>query len=283
MLVPAPARLLAAHRAREHDRADAVFRDPYARALVGEPDVALARVLEGRDATDWLFTARTRSFDRIVLREGASADLVVNLGAGLDTRPYRLQLPPALRWADVDAPEVLDYKARVLEAGGGRPSCAVERHPVDLSNPDARRGLFRDLARSASRVLVVSESLLIHLMSADVRELADDIGEPATFERWITDIVSPSLLDMLKEQSGEIVREAGAPYLFAPWNGPQYLDREPWHVAGVQSLMGVALKLERLPIALRVTALLRESEPWTNRPWAGTCLLGKQPLQPRVE
>jgi hypothetical protein len=54
------ARLLAAHRVRESERADAVFRDPFASAL-GAVDAALARVVTGGDATDWLFTARTHA------------------------------------------------------------------------------------------------------------------------------------------------------------------------------------------------------------------------------
>ena len=281
-MVPAPARLLAAHRVRETERADAIFRDPWARPLLGAVDSRLARVLAGGDATEWLFAARTHAFDRLIAKEvAAGADFVVNLAAGLDARPYRLPLPASLRWVDVDLPEVLDYKAGLLASA--TPSCVVTFHAVDLSNPDARRGAFRDLSRGAARALVVSESLLVHLMADDVRALAGDLAAAAPFQRWITDVVSPPMLDTLNEHSGDIVRESGAPYLFAPREGPRFLDQTGWRLVGVRSLIQAAMKIERLPIALRMTGLLGESELAANRPWAGACLLGKEPLEPGVQ
>jgi methyltransferase (TIGR00027 family) len=282
VFLPAPALLLAAHRARESERRDRAFNDPYARPLLGaDVDARLARVLAGGDGTEWLFTARTVAFDRLIAREAAAGiDLVINLGAGLDARPYRLALPPTLRWVDVDLPEVLEYKAAILSTA--QPSCAVTFHPLDLANPDARRGAFRDLSRSGGRALIVSEGLLIHLMSGDVHALADDLAAVPTFHRWLVDLVSPPLMEMLDEQSGEIVRDTGAPYLFAPHEGPAFLERGGWNVEGVRSLIQTALKLERLPIALRMAGFLGEGEAVLSRPWAGACLLRKQPLETRV-
>ena len=274
MEIPAPARLLAAHRARETERRDAVFRDPWARPLLGAVDPPLARVLSGGNASEWLFTARTYIFDRLIAREvAAGADLVINLAAGLDARPYRLALPSSLRWVDVDLPEILEYKAGVLSAA--TPSCDVTFRAVDLANPDARRGVFRDLARSARRVLIVSESLLIHLMSSDVRQLAADLAAPPSVQRWITDLVSLPLMETLIEETGDIVRAAGAPYVFAPREGPRFLDGGDWRLIGARSLLQAAMKLERLPLALRMVGLLSEGELAPHRAWAGACLFGK--------
>jgi O-methyltransferase involved in polyketide biosynthesis len=33
--------------------------------------------------------------------------MVVNLAAGLDTRPYRMALPAARQWIEVDLPSIL--------------------------------------------------------------------------------------------------------------------------------------------------------------------------------
>lgn len=279
MTLPAPARLLAAHRARETDRADAVFRDPYARALLGPLDDRLARVVAGGDPAEWFYTARTYVIDRLITREvAAGADAVVNLAAGLDARPYRLALPPELLWVDVDQPEVLAHKAEVLAAA--RPTCRVQSHHLDLSNPDARRGAFRELARSGNRVLVVSEGLLIHLMGSDVRELAADLAAPASFHRWITDLVSPPLLETLDQGSGDILRQSGAPYMFAPRDGAAFFEPGPWRLEGVRPLLRTAMKLERLPFALRVAALLGDGQAAALRPWAAACLLAKNPHEP---
>src|SRR6516225_2759316 len=168
------ARWVAVYRARESERPDAAFRDPYARALAGERGEQIARAVEFGEEHAWSFIARTYLFDRVVMRavEGG-VDLIVNLAAGLDARPYRMSLPPTLRWIEVDLPEILDYKEKILQST--TPACQLERVRLDLSNVDARRGLFARLGRSATNVLVLTEGLLVYLMPADVCALAADL------------------------------------------------------------------------------------------------------------
>jgi Leucine carboxyl methyltransferase len=67
--------------------------------------------------------------------------MVVNLAAGLDTRPYRMDLPSSRLWVEVDLPDLLDYKEEVLKSES--PRCRLERVRLDLSNCDASRGLRR--------------------------------------------------------------------------------------------------------------------------------------------
>jgi len=80
---------VATYRARETDRPDALFRDPYARRLAGERGEEIERLPSGgRDMQSWSFVTRTVVFDRFVADEvRKGTDLVVNLAAGLDTRP----------------------------------------------------------------------------------------------------------------------------------------------------------------------------------------------------
>ena len=47
-------------------------------------------------------------------------NMVVNLAAGLDTRPYRMDLPSSLLWVEVDLPDLLDYKEGVLKSESPR-------------------------------------------------------------------------------------------------------------------------------------------------------------------
>src|SRR5256885_2373605 len=120
------ARWMAVYRAHESARKDAVFRDPYARALAGERGERIAASFTHKQNFEWSLVARTYAFDRYVAKEiAAGADLVLNLAAGLDTRPYRMELPRALRWVEVDLPEILDYKEEIL--GDAKPACALER------------------------------------------------------------------------------------------------------------------------------------------------------------
>jgi methyltransferase (TIGR00027 family) len=267
------ARWVAVYRARETDRDDAVFRDPFARALAGERGEQIAAALAFGEENAWSFIARTYLFDRFVTRlVSHGVDLVVNLAAGLDTRPYRMQLPPSLRWVEVDLPEILDYKEKIL--GDALPACAVERVRLDLSNVDARRGLFARLGRTAQHVAVLSEGLLIYLMAGEVGALARDLAAQPSFEYWVTDLVSPGLMAMMKERMGAAVADAGAPFLFAPAEGPPFFRAHGWEPAEEKSMLKAAAKLERLPIAMRVFAAMPEPPgPAGSRPWSAVCLL----------
>jgi methyltransferase (TIGR00027 family) len=270
------ARWVAVYRARETDRPDAVFKDPFARALAGERGERIASGLSFFSDNAWSMIARTYLFDRLVTRlVAAGVDLIVNLAAGLDARPYRMDLPPSLRWAEVDLPEILEYKAEVL--ADAKPTCALERIPIDLSNPDARRGLFDRLGRSATHAAVLTEGLLIYLMAGDVGALGWDLARQPSFRHWVVDIVSPGLMQMLKERAGEHMMDAGAPFLFAPHEGPSFFSPYGWNPIEVKSILKTAGKLGRLPLALRMLSMLPESTgAQGSRPWSGVLLLQRR-------
>jgi len=269
------ARWMAVYRARETERPDAVFRDPFARALAGERGERIAQALTFGDQEAWPFLARTHLFDRFVAKQvKQGADLVVNLAAGLDTRPYRMDLPASLRWVEVDLPDILDYKEEIL--ADVRPVCALERVRLDLSNADARRGLFDRLGRSARHVLVLSEGLVIYLMPQEVGALALDLATPASFDHWVVDISSPGLVEMLKKRTGDVMNQAGAPFLFAPAEGPPFFTAYGWIPAEVRSIIKAAASLERLPFMLRIFSMFPESSgAQGSRPWSAVCLLGR--------
>jgi methyltransferase (TIGR00027 family) len=270
------ARWVAVYRARETERSDAAFRDPYARLLAGERGERIAEAIPFFNDHAWSMIARTYVFDRFVTRlVQAGVDLIVNLAAGLDARPYRMNLPPTLRWVEVDLPEILEYKARVL--ADAQPTCALERVALDLSNGDARRGLFDRLGGSSTHAAVLSEGLLIYLMAGEVGALGWDLARQPSFRHWIVDIASPGLLEMVKERAGQHVTNAGAPFLFAPPEGPQFFSMYGWTAVEVKSILKTAGRLGRLPFALRMISMLPESTGRQgSRPWSGVVLLGRR-------
>src|SRR6266571_9352811 len=137
-------------RARETARPDALFRDPFARRLAGERGEQIFATLPARDRNEWAWVTRTFLFDQFITDQvGQGVDMVVNLAAGLDARPYRMPLPASLKWIEVDLQDILAYKEELLR--GERPVCALERIRLDLANVDARRALFERLGRGARR------------------------------------------------------------------------------------------------------------------------------------
>ena len=267
------ARWVAVYRARETERPDAHFRDPFARRLAGERGEQIAQSMPlGRD-NDWSMITRTYLGDQFIheqVKQGI--DMVINLAAGLDARPYRMQLPPTLKWVEVDLPEILSYKEEILR--DETPVCSLERIRLDLSNPAARRDLFGELGRRASNALIITEGLLIYLATDDVAGLAKDLAAPPSFQSWILDIASPGLLRLLARRKTGLMQ--AAPFKFAPPEGPNFFIPFGWKPTEVQSLLKNAAKLKRLSLLFRLVALLPETEKSRrDRPWSGMCLLKK--------
>jgi methyltransferase (TIGR00027 family) len=97
------ARWVAVYRARETQRPDAIFRDPFARRLAGERGEQIAQSMPLGGNNDWSMITRTYLIDQFVAtRVAQGLDMVVNLAAGLDSRPYRMPLPASLQWVEVD-------------------------------------------------------------------------------------------------------------------------------------------------------------------------------------
>ena len=262
-------------RARETRRQDALFHDPYAERLCGERGEDIARTIPDGTRNAWAWVARTYLFDRFLAQElSAGVDMVVNLAAGLDARPYRMTLPAALQWVEVDLPEILDYKERIL--AGEKPACAVERVRLDLSNVPGRRDLLAALNARAKRILVITEGLLIYLAPEEVAALARDLAAGDRFQRWVVDIASPGLLRLMDRTAGKHLSEIGVPFKFGPEEGPSFFSPHGWSPLEVESLLSTAARFKRPPFFLRIVAKFPEPKGRQGRrPWSGVCLLGR--------
>jgi methyltransferase (TIGR00027 family) len=131
--------IVAQARAAESVRADRLFVDPYAADFVARagPDFAsaaaeLAPVLALRGNGSYI-ALRTRCFDDwLTEATAAGCRQVVLLGAGLDTRAYRLSWPADLSLYELDRPEVLAFKQGVLADRSAEPTCRRIVVPGDL-------------------------------------------------------------------------------------------------------------------------------------------------------
>ena len=265
----------AIYRGRENERRNGLFRDPFARRLAGERGERIASAMRSHDRHEWAWILRTVLFDAFLTEEIArGTDMVVNLAAGLDARPYRMALPKSLRWVEVDLPELIDYKERILAKD--EPVCALERVRLDLADEGSRRELFRRLGGGAKRAVIVTEGLLVYLTAEQAGSLADDVAAPSAFRRWVLDLASPGLLRMLQRQVGAALDAASAPLKFAPADGPYFFERHGWKTLEVRTPFKAASRAKRLPWFLRPFGLFPERDrPKGKQIWSGVCLLGK--------
>src|SRR5258705_4676035 len=131
------AKWVAIFRAEESERPDAVFHDPFARRLAGEKGNEIANAIQFSRENSWSFVARTYLFDEYIRQHIEQGyDMIVNLAAGLDARPYRMQLPKTLKWIDVDLPGMINYKNEILK--NERPNCELHSISLDLADRKAR-------------------------------------------------------------------------------------------------------------------------------------------------
>lgn len=171
-------------RAGESARPDALFRDPYAQWFV---EASRWRPPESREEAGerhgrfWQqviegAVVRTRFLDDYVLEAARSGcGQVVILGAGLDTRAYRLAWPGGVRLFEVDTADVLGFKNRVLDDRGARPAC--ERVTVACDLRGDWPAAVRDAGlRTGVPTAWIAEGLLIYLTEADNDRLMNRIG-----------------------------------------------------------------------------------------------------------
>lgn len=183
---------IAAYRARETERPGALFQDPLAGRLAGDRGRDIARKMTGAAQFEWMTVVRTVVIDRYLQEAIArGVDTVVNLGAGLDTRPYRMALPPSLSWVEVDMPKIVALKDERL--AGEQPRCRLERIGADLSVDAERRAALAQSVAGARRAVVLTEGVLAYLSLEDVAKLADDVHAQPAIGSWIVDFSAPFL------------------------------------------------------------------------------------------
>jgi methyltransferase (TIGR00027 family) len=225
---------IAAYRARETARADALFRDPLAARLAGPKGARLAVTMTSAEQFYWMTAIRTVVIDELLLEAVArGARTVLNLGAGLDTRPYRLALPPALRWVEVDAPKIVAHKDELLR--DERPNCELERVAVDLGDAVARRALLARLGEAGQDVVVLTEGVLGYLTENEVAALADELRAYSRFRTWIADRSARFLTRTVRARV-QRSHLKNAPLRFQPKDWQEFFRAHGWRTAEMRYL-----------------------------------------------
>lgn len=246
------ARWVAFHRATESDRPDAVFRDPYARRLAGERGELIARTLH---QNAWAIATRTYLFDKAVRSLLASEppdepiDMIVNLASGLDSRPWRMELPPSLQWVEIDLPEIMDSKRQLL--ANEKPVCRLEMITANLADLDRRKVLFSELNARAQNIMVMSEGLLLYLDEEKVTSLSADLLAQPNVHYWLVEIASPRVVDFVNRRWRRHFEAANALMSFAPADWRTFFKERGWELVHFDNLAETAAKINRAPAMMR--------------------------------
>lgn len=162
-LLPAPSRYVAA----------ATHWSPVRNALKSATD----RTISGGWAS---FLCRKRYIDdQLCTAVAKGVDTVVILGAGYDTRAYRLPELAGVAVCEVDLPRNTAGKAAALRRAFGRIPANVTLVPVDFETEDLAESLQRNGFSSQRRTFYIWEAVTQYLTESAVRRTFDYLAQAA--------------------------------------------------------------------------------------------------------
>lgn len=248
---------VAHYRALESERGDALFQDPYAKILVGDRAQQYDSIKsDATKWTQWTVVIRTYIIDQIMrdlIAHGFTT--ILNLGAGLDSRPYRMKFATKVQWVEVDFSHVIDYKKNALK--DFKPGCQLTQVGLDLSNRGERQALFANMAKQHEKVVVLTEGVLPYLTENQVSELSEDLARHSCFKTWICEYLSPKSYSYLKNPK-RMKALRNTPFQFFPNDWLGFFTMRGWHLDQEQYFTEVSEKVGRATPLPAVFKLIRK-------------------------
>ena len=244
---------VAVHRAREGLRPDAMYKDPLALVLAGERGEQIVKQMAMPEFMTWMMALRTVAIDELI-KEAISygIDTVINLGAGLDTRPYRLELPASLKWIEVDFPHVVELKNSKLKQE--TPRVQLERVPLDLSDRTAAQEFYKRAGAATKKALIITEGVIPYLTNDQASHLAIDLHQITTFRYWIQDYRRGGFNNSMPAMFRNKLKAAPFQFTAVDWFG--FFEERGWRLKVDRVLADEAVQRRRkMPFGLRMLVM----------------------------
>jgi methyltransferase (TIGR00027 family) len=235
---------VANHRAVETQRSDALFNDPLAQVLAADKGSKIVAAMKATARYSyWNIVIRTVVIDRIILDYVSKGGRnIINVGAGLDTRPYRLPLPLDLNWFELDFTNIINFKNAKLAQYS--PQCKLHRLAVDLSKDSERAATFATLNEQVDSALILTEGVVPYLTEDQVAALAHDLKHQPNFSQWISEYYAPKAYPRFQ---GEAFKKklGSAQFKFFPPDILAFYAATGWKVQNEYYLYDEGLKVNR--------------------------------------
>lgn len=226
------AQWMAAARALESERPDALFVDPLARDLAAPRGFELIDRYVGGGLLPFI-AIRTKFLDDSVLalRPADGIGQVVLIAAGMDTRAYRLDWPDGVVVYEVDHGPLIAEKQRRLDALDAKP--LVERRAVSA---DLTTEWLPDLVDAgfdpSKPTLWVAEALTFFLTEEQAAGLLTTLGgASAPGSKLAFDILGRALLrSPFSKPFLDTLRADGTPWIFGTDEPEEFVADNGWQV-----------------------------------------------------
>lgn len=166
------------------------------------------------DEVDMLSYIQTRTcfFDDVVMRfikENISSNIVI-IGAGFDSRFYRLPLTDNIKLYEVDHPNTQLFKKSIMEKVID--TSYITYLPVDLSKESLFKNLELNDFNSTKPTLFIAEGVFPYIDSSQVEKLLYDISNIEAPTIIVFDFVAPGFMANKKVREG--MNKISEPWLF---------------------------------------------------------------------
>lgn len=202
---------------REQDAKSAkpVCNDRYAARFMNARGAEVYSMFSGDKMGSNAHLARHSMIDELV-RAQVAADpdtCVVTIGAGFDSRPYRIK---GGAWIELDEPGIVEYKNERLAAADCKN--ALRRISIDFS----RESLHDKLPRlvPASKLVVVIEGVFFYLTEEQINATLDALQHAYPGHVLICDLMTRHVIESRYRKNHQKLQQMNAPFKFladAPW------------------------------------------------------------------
>ena len=237
--IAATARVTAAWRAVESAHASPLFDDPWAAALAGPELVArlAAQPIEEQDRASSYTVIRTRVIDDWLLSAAARPQIVL-LGAGFDTRAFRLGWPAGIQVWELDRADVLGFKEAVLAGVQASSSCTRHTVAVDFADEAWAAALLGAGYRPDVPTAWVAEGVLPYLDPASVDTLLREVsGMSSAGSRFAADFVSADFMAVRNAYVAAMSQQmptCGALFRFGVNDPSALLTHNGWQIMSLE-------------------------------------------------
>ena len=196
-------------RAQDAESTNPVCDDRYAKRFMNARGTEVFSIFSGDKMGSNAHLARHSMIDQLV-RARLARDpntYVVTIGAGFDSRPYRI---PGGAWVELDEPGVIEYKNERLAAA----DCtnALSRISVDFG----RDHLYEKLPRllPAAKVIVVIEGVFFYLTEEQICETLEALHRAYPGHELICDLMTRQLIESRYRKNHKELQQMNAPFRF---------------------------------------------------------------------
>lgn len=197
-------------RMQDAQRAYSLCRDEFAKVFMDERGHQIFDRFKNQILPNISNITRCRIIDDAV-RERLKREPALNIisiGAGFDTRPYRLK---GGHWIELDEPQIIDYKNAKLPAA----QCGNSLQRIAIRFADESLIDKLTFLNSAAPVLIIIEGVLMYLEQSAIKQTIGDLQSKFPEHDLLCDLMPRAFFDKYSSKSvHKLIKELGA--VFAP-------------------------------------------------------------------